>query len=97
MTILTQEQKDQITQDFTSRCDHLIATRMQLVGDEEDVKYNNLPNWDNHREVQKAYFKGTLESNDEKFVDNLIEETYKRYTSQADTGFGRIKRIKICM
>lgn len=90
---LTQAQKDQITQDFTARCDDLIANRMQLIGDKEDIKYNNLPDWRNHRDIQKAYFNNTLTPDDKKFMDKLLAKTYKKYNDQAKTGFGRIKLI----
>lgn len=93
MITLTQAQKDQITEDFTKRCDDLIADRMQLVGDEEDVKYNNLPDWGKHRDLQAWYFNDELDSESQKFMDKLLDKTYKRYNDQAETGFGRIVRV----
>lgn len=42
MINLDQQQKFQIAQDFNSRCDDLIAKRIQLIGDEEDIKYSTL-------------------------------------------------------
>lgn len=93
MITLTQTQKDQITQDFTARCDDLIAKRMQLIGDKEDIKYNNLPDWQNHRDIQTAYFNDDLTPDDKKFIDKLLAKTYKRYNDQAKTGFGRIKLV----
>lgn len=93
MISLTQAQKDQLTQDFNDRCDELIAKRMQLMGDKEDVKYNNLPDWDKHRDIQKYYFNDEFDVNSKKFMDKLLSSTYKRYNDQAKTGFGRIVRI----
>jgi hypothetical protein len=91
MINLDQQQKFQIAQDFNSRCDDLIAKRIQLIGDEEDIKYNNLPNWKNHRDIQNAYFNDELNLQAKKFIDNLLEEIYNRYYDKAKTGFGRIK------
>lgn len=93
MITLAQDQKNQVTQDFTNRCDDLIAKRMQLIGDKEDIKYNELLDWQNHRDIQTAYFNDELSPEDKKFIDKLLTKTYKRYNDKAKTGFGRIVRL----
>lgn len=81
---LTQEQKEQLIQDFNGQCDNIIANKIILKhhsNDQDFIKNNLLPNWSRFWDLRKSYLNDELLPDDKAFLDQLINDNFARYNA----------------